>query len=56
MIVPNRIFNTDGSATESTTELPDGYFDRPSASPTTEERLAALESAMLSMMGVNTDV
>lgn len=24
--------------------------------PTTEERLAALESAMLSMMGVNTDV
>lgn len=56
MIVPNRIFDPDGAIADSTTELPDGYFDRPPDPPTPEERLAALESAMLSMMGVNTDV
>ena len=30
--------------------------ERESYTPTTEERLAALETAMLSMMGVTTDV
>lgn len=33
-----------------------GQQPEPAPAPTTEERLSALESAMLSMMGVNTDV
>ena len=52
MEVTHYIFNEDGTRTETTKNVPDDYFSRPSVAPTTEERLAALEAAMLSMMGV----
>lgn len=58
MIIPHRIFNPDGTYEDTEKEVPDNYFDSFYAAyvPTTEERLAALEGAMLAMMGVNPDV
>ena len=56
MEIKHYIFNEDGTRTETTKDVPDDYFSRPSVAPTTEDRLSALESAMLAMMGVNTDV
>lgn len=56
MDVKHFTFNADGTRTETTKNVPDDYFSRPSVAPTTEERLAALEAAMLSMMGVSADV
>lgn len=48
----------DGSMQYEEVEIPnDAFSDKPEPYiPTIEDRLAALESAMLSMMGVSTDV
>lgn len=58
MIVPHTIFYLDGTKEETTKEVPDDYFPETADFyiPTAEDRLAALERAMLSMMGVSTDV
>lgn len=56
MNVKHYVFNRDGTRTETTKDVPDDYFSGINASPTTEERLAALEAAMLTVMGVTADV
>lgn len=51
-------FYPDGSVKKSEKEVPDDYFAsriKPYV-PTTEDRLAALESAMLAMMEVQSNV
>ena len=58
MKITHLTFNPNGTKEETTKEVPDDYFTAPVNlyTPTTEERLTALEGAMLAMIGVSTDV
>lgn len=56
MLITVPVFYPDGTVTYKEKEFPDGPAQEAPYIPTTEDRLDALEKAMLAMMGVSTDV